>query len=119
MAKSIPENLEWEINATDEMNQILSSETALNAFRVIQEAIQNVLKHSRASKITIVIKEDSSAISVQITDNGIGFIQQFAPEGMQHLGLFNMRNRVENLSGKFELVSKVGEGTAVEFTLPF
>jgi two-component system, sensor histidine kinase LadS len=119
LAKSIPDSIEWEITTVKETNQILSSVTALNAFRIIQEALQNILKHARSSKIQIVIKTEELNISFKVEDNGIGFDQLIKFEQMEHLGLFNMKNRVENLHGKFELSSQINLGTSVAFTLPF
>lgn len=118
LQKSIPETLEWEVNLINSKDQILNSETALTAFRVIQEAIQNILKHAKASEIGIQIEADHQKISIWVSDNGIGIQEPLPTKQTDHFGLINMKSRVHNLNGHFELIIEKDKGITIYFTLP-
>jgi signal transduction histidine kinase len=84
-------------------------------YRVAQEALANVGRHARATRVTVTL--DSSPISVQlrVDDNGVGFDTGHASCGM---GLGNMRARVEALGGILAVTSEPGKGTLVRVSLP-
>lgn len=100
----------------------LPSEVEVTLFRVIQEAMNNILRHAGAKKASVVLYFRKSSISVRIADDGQGFDVQEAinakdrPRG---LGLLGMRERVELLKGTINIRSKPGEsGTVVEVKIP-
>lgn len=78
-------------------------------FRVIQEALANIAKHSQATRVAVELCLDRDDISITIADNGTGFDIQ-AVEG-KGVGLFSMRERIESLGGDFRLESTPGSGT--------
>ena len=83
----------------------------IQLFRITQEAIQNVVKHSKASKLEInIFKNTANNIVVQIIDNGTGLVKE--QEG--HFGLQNMHKRAKELGGILTIVSKENKGTTVE-----
>jgi len=84
-------------------------------YRLAQEATHNIVKHAKASSVTITLTSDA-ALSLTITDNGRGFDPHQAFEG--HLGLKSMRERVEGLGGRFQLISSPGQGTQIQAHLP-
>jgi signal transduction histidine kinase/DNA-binding LacI/PurR family transcriptional regulator len=88
-------------------------DAALNLFRIIQEALQNVIRHSRASSIGILAERRPDGLRVEIHDNGRG-LTPGQPEG---LGLRSMRYRALQLSAGLELRSS-SEGTGVIIDLP-
>jgi two-component system, NarL family, sensor histidine kinase UhpB len=90
----------------------LSDRVSIAAFRAVQEALSNVLKHSRASRALVVVKSDHATRSVNIAvrDNGIGFDTARPASGF---GLAGMRERVESVGGRFNIQSKHGRGTKV------
>lgn len=96
-----------------------SPEVELALYRIIQEALTNVAKHSRATKVIIHLsKRDSTAI-LSVRDNGIGFDPGkvlSAPKGM---GLFNMKERVNLLGGSFDIISRSRKGTTLTINIPF
>ncbi|MBA4851513.1 7TM-DISM domain-containing protein [Emticicia sp. BO119] len=95
----------------------ISSMQAINLFRVIQEAIQNVLKHAQASKISITCEQTEGEISITISDNGIGMAE--APtKNTESYGVRNMRNRIDEVKGKFMIESVTGGGTTISIVLP-
>ncbi|WP_304063162.1 sensor histidine kinase, partial [Pedobacter glucosidilyticus] len=93
----------------------LHIETVL--FRIIQESVNNAIKHAKANLLDIQLIKDEDGLSIMIEDNGEGFdgskLNEF--EGM---GLKNMRTRVEYLKGKIDVDSALGRGTLVSIWLP-
>lgn len=85
-------------------------------FRIIQESVQNALKHANACEIKVRLEITNSSVAVLIKDNGVGFdITQKKPESF---GIIGMRERVELLNGELTFDSKIGKGTAVLIRVP-
>ncbi len=87
-------------------------ETAL--YRLVQEALTNVVKHSRASHVSISLVRKAKSVSAVIEDDGIGFTE---PSG-EGLGLIGMRERVGLLDGRLEVESRSGHGTTIVAEVP-
>jgi len=102
-----------EKSETLEMEKYSNSEQ-IHAFRLIQEAVQNVLKHSRATKLVITFTNKVDYNWITLRDNGIGFNLSKKKEG---IGIRNMKNRISILKGKLSITSNV-EGTTVIFKIP-
>ena len=85
-------------------------------FRVIQEFVQNSLKHAGCSQITISLAGDSGKLLLEIADNGKGFDSNNVKSA--GIGLNNMRRRVQLIGGDFDLVSESGKGTRLYITVP-
>jgi two-component system, NarL family, sensor histidine kinase DegS len=87
-------------------------------FRIIQEALNNVQKHSEATKVEVTISIQPGRIVAKIKDDGEGFDVNAPPSAGRHLGLLGMKERAEALGGTFELRSEAAKGTEihVEFT---
>jgi signal transduction histidine kinase len=81
-------------------------------YRIVQEALFNCVKHAGATHIRIHVQQDDEALSVQVTDNGIGFDPK-AVNGDQHFGIQGMRERAQSIGADFHLSSKPGKGTTV------
>ncbi len=88
-------------------------------YRTIQEVIANVVKHARASEVTIQLLHHGAEVTVVIEDNGVGFdlttIQARADGG---IGLHNLAERVDYVGGRFTLDSRPGRGTMVSLEVP-
>lgn len=84
-------------------------------FAIAQEALNNALRHARASLITLTLQSDPQQVSITIRDDGQGFDPASASGGM---GLTTMRERAEGLGGNITIVSTPGEGTSVTVILP-
>jgi PAS domain S-box-containing protein len=90
----------------------------ISLFRIIQEFINNSLKHAQASKITVKVEEDKTGnITVVLKDNGKGFQVQ-SIKNFTGMGLKNVNSRVESHSGTLKINSIVGKGTTYEITIP-
>lgn len=91
----------------------LSDKFKLNVFRIIQEQINNSLKHARAKTITISIRETDKYLFVAVSDDGIGFDTAKRKNGV---GLTNIKSRCELYNGTVLLTSEAGKGTALSVT---
>jgi signal transduction histidine kinase len=82
----------------------------LSVYRVVQELLNNIVKHSRANRALVQVSQQGSILSITIEDNGIGFNQNKAqPEGM---GLYSLRSRVEAINGTIQLEGEPGSGVS-------
>jgi signal transduction histidine kinase len=94
----------------------LDPELSLCLFRVAQEALHNVVKHSHASTSRVELLARNGRVVMRISDNGIGFVPE--REQAVGLGLVNMRERLRLLSGSIKIHSRPMKGTVVEASLP-
>ncbi|MBY0201647.1 sensor histidine kinase [Paenibacillus polysaccharolyticus] len=85
-------------------------------FLIIQEAVANVVKHAEAGLVSLAIRESEHQISMSISDDGQGFLQQTERPGSY--GLSTMRERAEKLGGQVQIISKPGAGTTVRVLIP-
>ena len=86
-------------------------------FRVCQEALSNVLKHSHANSVAVRLRTVEDEVILSISDDGVGFDSSLQTSE-DHFGLLGMRERAELFGGKFEIYSKVGFGTRLTFRFP-
>jgi len=103
-------------NCTDELIG-LSSEQALNTFRIIQEAAQNIRKYAQATIINVEISQQPAGLRVKIEDNGIGF-DLASVDVNEHYGLQNMQKRAKEMKGQCVIQSAPSLGTTVTVILP-
>ncbi len=99
----------------------LDPATELALYRMAQEALSNVIRHAKASHAGLSINFTSESVTIQVTDNGIGFdvpksSSDFAPGG--HFGLLGLHERAELIAASLEIRSKPGEGTHLTISLP-
>ncbi|MFK9090224.1 sensor histidine kinase [Bacillus salipaludis] len=85
-------------------------------FRIIQESVQNALKHANACEIKVKLEITNAAITVMIKDNGVGF--DTAKQKPESFGMIGMRERVDLLRGEITFDSKIGKGTDVFIRVP-
>lgn len=102
--------------SNDNLNKkTVTSVEGMNIYRIIQEAINNAIKHSEASKIAVTIDGDETKLAIEVADNGKGFDLETSNDGN---GLNNIRKRAKEIGGEIELNSKPGEGTVMKLFLP-
>jgi len=94
----------------------LSAEVSLCLFRVIQEALHNIAKHSRATKADVELRGTPNSLYLCVSDDGVGFAN--TSKARAGLGLISMRERLILIGGKFTITSKPGSGTRVEANVP-
>jgi two-component system NarL family sensor kinase len=98
----------------------LRLEIETNVYRIIQEALKNVINHSHAENVAIRLSQQSHHISVSIKDDGIGFnIKEMTGKGNKAgLGLIDMRIRAESLGGTFNIFTFKEGGTMLKIDIP-
>ena len=94
----------------DSGDKRLDNITALAFLRVVQEAIHNAIKHSRAAGITVRLHISDQELSLEISDDGVGFDIE-AARLAAGLGLISMRERIHLIGGEFNITSSPGKGT--------
>jgi signal transduction histidine kinase len=94
----------------------LPLDLTLSLFRIVQEALQNALKHSRARTVAVDLRGESEALALTIADDGEGF--DVDAEWGTGLGLISMSERTEAVGGRFDLRSRRGGGTCLAITVP-
>jgi len=96
----------------------LPPETEEALFRIVQEALNNVVKHARTDRAEIGLHVGDELVSLLIEDAGVGFDPAHVSSGTSHLGLTSMRERVKALGGTLEIESQPGAGTHIKVEVP-
>jgi NarL family two-component system sensor histidine kinase LiaS len=112
---------EWE-NRTDirvgiliEGERHLSVEVEQAIYRIVQEALANVARHSHATRTEITLAYDTDTVTVSVVDNGLGFSVQQKPKG---IGLRSIQERAESIGGRVSIQSAPKQGTQINVTIP-
>lgn len=95
----------------------LPSDMETTIFRIVQESLTNVILHSQAKHVEVLLSLHNQHVVLIVEDDGIGFIPT-SPGTDDHLGLFGMRERVEMLGGTFMTESSLGKGTTIKAEVP-
>lgn len=125
---NIIENLQAELDRLKAARQVevslhtnthmlpLEPQEQVMVFRVMQEALQNSIKHAHATQIKVAIEVRDEGIYLCLSDNGFGFDTDSAAQ--KGVGIMNMKHRIGLLQGQIELTSAESKGTKVEINLP-
>jgi len=97
----------------------LDEAVEMTAFRIVQEALANVLKHAQAQHVRLEVRADSHRLYLGIEDDGRGFEPDTQPLLRRSVGLASMRERAYLMGGHCRIHSVLHAGTRVEITLPF
>ena len=100
---------------TDLDEKLLNENIKLMIYRIVQEQINNILKHAAASRVEIKIETDLKKLDLVITDNGVGFDTNKKSKG---IGLRNIENRVRFYNGITHVISHPGKGCCLEISIP-
>jgi signal transduction histidine kinase len=95
----------------------LDHETATAIFRILQESLTNVLRHSRATRVEVLLQPEAGQLILRVQDNGCGIHPKTLLNPLS-IGLAGMRERALLLGGQFEIRSQPGSGTTVEVRVP-
>ena len=115
--KEFAERQKMEIDFKSDVSTALPLSVGLSLFRVLQEALNNTIKHSGVKRIEIQMREDSGEIHLIISDLGKGFDLETASQG-KGLGLTSMRERARQVNGTISVQSKPMGGTTVHVRVP-
>jgi signal transduction histidine kinase len=93
-----------------------------NIFRIIQEAINNAIKYSSATRIEVILQQEEESLNITVQDNGNGFDEKLVEARSVNIesgrGFFNMYERTEYVNGKLVIKSELGKGTRVFLSVP-
>jgi len=107
--------IDGKFNSVDDL---FPREAGTNVYRIVQESLNNILKHSRAKTARITLERDVHEVLLEIEDDGCGFKTGTDGNGGKGLGLKNIAERVRMLGGKLNLDSQPDQGTRIEITIP-
>jgi signal transduction histidine kinase len=104
----------------DNVSEQLPDALKTCVYRVVQEALHNCEKHSGAAKVSVLVRQSASALSVRVEDNGCGFQlnEQGMPPRAAGLGLLGIRERVSIAGGTLSIDSAPGRGTRIAIQIP-
>ncbi|MFY0685127.1 MAG: tetratricopeptide repeat protein [Balneola sp.] len=109
-----------DVQSNINLSMDLETHVEINVFRIIQEALSNALKYSKANVIELLLS-DGETLTLKIKDNGIGFDPNQAKTSetdREGYGVGNMENRVKLLDGKFQLQTAKGQGVDIDIQIP-
>jgi signal transduction histidine kinase len=105
---------DFEIETELAIESELTSDEERGVYRLVQEALTNVVKHAGAAHVTVSVGAEEGKVEIEVDDDGVGFDPAHGPGR----GLLGMRERVQTLGGTLEVDSRPGAGTKVAATLP-
>ncbi|MET7029387.1 tetratricopeptide repeat-containing sensor histidine kinase [Sediminicola luteus] len=94
----------------------LNSEVKINIYRILQEALQNCIKHALAKNIKVTLDGNDRDILVRVEDDGVGYKVKNEKKG---IGLKNITSRVRKMNGTVDIKSKIGKGTTLMVNIPY
>ncbi|MEM8861848.1 MAG: ATP-binding protein [Chloroflexota bacterium] len=109
-------NLPVDLNIYDDLTSMMTSQIGLALYRIVQEALNNAVRHSEASRAEVLFQRRETELVLIVADNGIGFDQSAIDTN--RIGLLSMRTRIEELGGRFQIESEPGDGTTVTVEYP-
>jgi len=109
-------NIDYSFQANSNINwDSLNNKIKIHLYRVLQETMQNIYKHAKATKVDIAFSLERNILILEIIDNGVGFDQTKTKTG---IGLKNIADRLKEINGSFEVSSKTDQGTSIFITVP-
>ncbi len=93
----------------------LEGDIKINAYRIVQESLQNCVKHAKCEEVDISFMRDGDNLKLVVTDDGVGFDIN---KGKRGIGLRNVISRVKKVNGTLHIDSTIGKGTTLSVTLP-
>lgn len=99
----------------DEVKYKLSKDLQLNLYRIAQEQLRNIIRHSKATTIEIKLYVENDFLKMEISDNGIGFDESKTKKG---IGLANIKRRIELFNGELQIISAINKGYNLIATIP-
>src|SRR5690606_39201197 len=102
----------------DDIDALLSKEASLHLYRIIQEVLNNMVKHAEAKVASVTIEKRNDAIETVISDNGKGFDNSEKMKSSESLGMKTLLERAKILHSKIDIKSQIDKGTAIRLTIP-
>ncbi len=109
-------NLECKLKVTPNLER-LPSDLEIALFRLVQESLNNIVKHARARHVDLSVERFAKGLRVVVADDGVGISDLGVASKLSH-GLAGMRHRVSSVHGTFDIESRPGHGTIIEAFVP-
>jgi signal transduction histidine kinase len=106
----------------DDVDALLPPEFEVNLFRIIQESLNNILKHARAAEARITLTKQPGGLRLVVQDNGSGFAPsqlETTPPEQRGFGLHQIAERARMMGARMDLQSQPGQGTRLIVEVPF
>jgi PAS domain S-box-containing protein len=97
----------------------LPDEMEIAFYRMVQEALNNVVRHARARRVDVILEQQENRLVLIIEDDGVGFDPEATMRKSERLGLFGLRERAEMFGGKLVIESTAGKGTTIVVEVPY
>lgn len=97
-------------------NEVVEQTAAVNIYRIVQELINNILKHAAANTAIVQVSKKGDSFSITVEDDGKGFDPQLL-KGTKGIGWTNIQSRVEYMKGSIDVQSEPGKGVSVHVEL--
>ena len=108
--------LEFSLGTDDAINwEKVSNKTKIHIYRMLQETMQNIYKHAKASRVSIGFTLKNDVILMRVEDDGEGFNVEKARKG---IGIKNINSRVKEIEGKVDIDSTINKGTIISINVP-
>jgi PAS domain S-box-containing protein len=115
--KEINDSTKIKINFKSSIKVLqLKKEAEISVFRILQESLTNIVKHSQATKVNVTLEKKRNELTMKIEDNGIGF-DQLQHADQKTFGLIGMKERARLIDAEFNVSSKPGKGTQIKLTV--
>jgi signal transduction histidine kinase len=104
----------------DDLEGAFSKDTEITLYRILQECCSNIVRHSQATRAQIKLSRTSTAVVLEVQDNGCGFSKpdlKLAQLGKRGFGLLGIQERTEMINGSLMIESSPGQGTTITITL--
>jgi NarL family two-component system sensor histidine kinase LiaS len=112
LSAKVPMDISWELSEDIKLPKGIED----HLFRIVQEAMSNALRHSRASKLEVRLVQPGDSIRLLIRDNGVGF--NLDDKKQASYGIVTMKERVNEVGGTLTIVTAPGKGTRIEIRVP-
>lgn len=109
-------DMEIEVRS-DRVPQNLPANVSASLFRVLEEALENAVKHSKSRRVEVSLSGQSHEVELSVRDQGVGFNPKAATKG-RGLGLISMQERTKLVRGQFSIASRINQGTTVHVRVP-
>ena len=86
--------------------------------RIAQDAVTNTMRHAKATRIDLELRFERTVVTLRVSDDGCGLVEQAPVDRDTHFGIVSMRERAESLGGRFTIARSASGGTQVEAVLP-
>lgn len=105
-------------NDIENIDNILSNDNALHLYRIIQESLNNIVKHANAKATFVTVEKVKKQILVEIKDNGNGFDFSKNTKHSAHFGMKTLKERAKIIKSKLDIVSQHNQGTVIKLIIP-